>query len=218
MLSRKVFGKPTSGPTNKRLKSTSETLDSSSKINENIYPKAHSKYFPKNDNSNKPEVISEKFIELQRELIQNLKSLNLISGKVKYMYNPLEYASEPNENFIKKYCTTTKQVLFVGMNPGPNGMCQTGVPFGDPKWVRDWLEITGKVSKPVIECPERNINGLLSKKTEPSGDRLWSFFSKECVSPETFFKHCFICNFCPVAFMEASGRNVTPEDIKDLKV
>lgn len=216
MLRRKIFGNPSPATSNKRLRSN--TSNSSSEISvENGQSNGISKYF-QNEYDGESVKVSERLIVLQKELRDNLKALNLISEQIKYMYNPLEYASEPNENFIRKYCNTTKKILFVGMNPGPNGMCQTGVPFGDPKWVRDWLKIEGHVFKPEIECPERKINGLSSQKSEPSGDRLWTFFSKICITPDTFFKHSFVFNFCPVAFMEGGGRNVTPDEFKDVKV
>lgn len=215
MSRRKVFGNPIPSTSNKRLR-TSTLLEVTS---ENSHSGEVSKYFS-NDSKNptEPLKIPEKIIDLQNELVKNLKVLNLICGQVKYLYNPLEYASEPNHNFIKKYCNSTKKILFVGLNPGPNGMCQTGIPFGDPKWVRDWLKIDGHVFKPEIECPDRKIYGIASPKSEPSGDRLWTYFSKLSITPETFFKHSFVFNFCPVAFMETNGRNVTPEDFTDSKV
>lgn len=69
-------------------------------------------------------------------------------GKVSFIYNPLEYAWEPHAAYIKKYCTGPRKVLFIGMNPGPWGMAQTGVPFGEIAAVRDWLGISGRVGKP----------------------------------------------------------------------
>lgn len=215
MSRRRVFGNPNLGASNKRPRSNS-SLEGSS---ENGQTGETSKYFSNESNNTvEPVKIAEQIIHLQKELTKNLKALNLISEQVRYMYNPLEYASEPNENFIKKYCNSFKKILFVGLNPGPNGMCQTGIPFGDPKWVRDWLKIEGHVFKPEVECPERKINGLSSPRTEPSGDRLWTFFSKISITPETFFKHSFVFNFCPVAFMEDNGKNVTPDEFKDSKV
>jgi len=47
--------------------------------------------------------------------------------KVAYVYNPLEYATEPHEAFVRKFLNSTKSVLFLGMNPGPFGMAQNGV-------------------------------------------------------------------------------------------
>lgn len=209
MLRRKVFGNPKPDNSNKRPRMSSE--------NENL--EESSKYFSTtSSDATQPINIAEKIIELQKKLTENLKTLNLLSDQIHYIYNPLEYASEPNENFTRKYCTTLKKILFLGINPGPNGMCQTGVPFGDSKWVTDWLKVEGYVFKPSIECPERQIYGLSCPKGEPSGDRLWNFFSRICISPENFFKHSFVFNFCPVAFMDAKGRNVTPDEFIDTKV
>jgi single-strand selective monofunctional uracil DNA glycosylase len=65
---------------------------------------------------------------LSIELLQCAK-LNdmLFSGPVEYIYNPLEYAFHMHSNFVNKFCTSTKKILFLGMNPGPWGMSQTGV-------------------------------------------------------------------------------------------
>lgn len=215
MSRRRVFGFPTPSTSNKRSR-TSTLLEAYS---ENSNRGEVSKYFTNDsENPTEPVKIPEKIIELQNELVKNLKVLNFISRQVKYLYNPLEYASEPNHNFIKKYCNSTKKILFVGLNPSPNGMCQTGIPFGDPKWVRDWLKIDGQVYKPEIQCPYRKIYGISSVKSEPSEDRLWTFFSKLSITPEKFFKHSFVLNFCPVAFLEPSGRNITPIEFTDSKV
>lgn len=104
------------------------------------------------------------------------------------------------------------------MNPGPFGMCQTGVPFGDPKCVKEFLQIEGVVNKPEIECPFREILGFNSSRREQSGERLWRFFQSICHTPEFFFKNAFLFNFCPIALMKGNGCNVTPGEIKDIKV
>ena len=48
---------------------------------------------------------------------------------VSHIYNPLAYAWNAFEEYVTRYGGTTKRVLFLGMNPGPWGMAQTGVPF-----------------------------------------------------------------------------------------
>lgn len=213
MLRRKVFDNSSPANINKKLRTNDySTLPTDGSFENNSGES--SKYFVSDNNKS----ISKRIIDLQKLLSQNINSLNFISEQVKYVYNPLEYASEPNENFINKYCTTTKKILFVGLNPGPNGMCQTGIPFGDPKWVREWFGIMGQVNQPSNECPDRKIEGIFTKKSEPSGNRLWTFFSKVSEIPENFFRQSFLFNFCPVAFMQANGCNVTPAEFKDLKV
>ena len=53
------------------------------------------------------------------------------SEPIHYVYNPLVYAREPHEAYLEKWGAKPKEIVLVGMNPGPFGMAQTGVPFGD---------------------------------------------------------------------------------------
>lgn len=156
----------------------------------------------------------DQILKIQLNLNQLLAKLNFIEGKIHYVYNPLEYAFDTNEMYIRKYCTSRKQVVFVGMNPGPYGMCQTGVPFGDVSMVRDWLQLSGDVNKPLTECPNRPIQGFQCTRKEQSGHKFWTLLKEICGTPETFFKKCFVYNYCPLAFMKADGGNVTPSEIK----
>ncbi|KAG5899848.1 hypothetical protein JTB14_012319 [Gonioctena quinquepunctata] len=220
MLRGKLFGNPSfnnEGNNNNRW-NENNTSDGLLDLSlGNCCPSDVSKYFPnlpKEPNISIPEYL----LKLQLELNRILRTLNLMTPPVEYIYNPLEYAFGPNEIYISKYCTSTKKILFVGMNPGPFGMCQTGVPFGDPRWVRDWLQIEGVVSKPERECPDRKILGFSSMRREQSGERFWSFFASLCRVPENFFKYSFVCNYCPLALMKANGCNVTPAEIKDIQV
>ncbi len=69
---------------------------------------------------------SEEFLDVEVRLSQMLSQLRF-GGQVTYIYNPVQYAYEPHSQYVKRYCTTRKRILFVGMNPGPYGMAQTGV-------------------------------------------------------------------------------------------
>jgi single-strand selective monofunctional uracil DNA glycosylase len=99
------------------------------------------------------------------------------------------------------------------MNPGPFGMAQTGVPFGEVGIVRDWLKIEAKVSRPKHEHEKRPVEGFACARSEVSGKRLWGFFAERFGKPEKFFRDFFVWNYCPLAFMEASGRNFTPDKL-----
>jgi single-strand selective monofunctional uracil DNA glycosylase len=132
---------------------------------------------------------------------------------VAYVYHPLQYAWEPHEAYLRRYGRGRKRVIFVGMNPGPFGMAQTGVPFGEIAIVRDWLKIDGKVGHPPREHPKRPIQGFDCHRSEVSGRRLWGFFRAQYGTPEAFFKHHFVVNYCPLVFMEESGRNRTPDQL-----
>ena len=135
------------------------------------------------------------------------------SAPVTHIYNPLEYARHAHDQFIKKFGTGTKEAIFLGMNPGPYGMAQTGVPFGEITHVRDWLEIECPIDRPLIEHPKRPIQGFDCPRSEVSGQRLWGFFKKTCGEPDVLFKRFFIVNYCPLVFMEESGKNRTPDKL-----
>ncbi|XP_051819137.1 single-strand selective monofunctional uracil DNA glycosylase isoform X1 [Antechinus flavipes] len=156
--------------------------------------------------------IAQDFLEEELRLNAELDKLQF-SEPVGFIYNPLKYALELHQNYVTKYCQGPKEVLFLGMNPGPFGMAQTGVPFGEVSVVRDWLGIVGTVLTPPQEHPKRRILGLQCPQSEVSGARFWGFFRALCGQPETFFKHCFVHNLCPLLFLAPSGRNLTPADL-----
>lgn len=151
-------------------------------------------------------------IAISRRLSKAVNALEF-GGVVTHVYNPLEYAREPHEQYLARYGCGKKRLLFVGMNPGPFGMAQTGVPFGDVKMVRDFLGIAGKVKKPPIEHDKRPVDGFASKRSEVSGTRLWGFVQATSGTPDAFFKQAFVANYCPLCFMEATGKNRTPDQL-----
>ena len=151
-------------------------------------------------------------IRISRELSQDVSGLEF-GPPVTHVYNPLEYARRTHEEYLMRYGTGPKQVLLVGMNPGPFGMAQTGVPFGDVEMVRGWLRIEGEVSKPNPEHPKRPIEGFRTRRGEVSGARLWGWARARSGEPERFFRRFFVWNYCPLCFMEASGRNRTPDKL-----
>ncbi|XP_059185618.1 single-strand-selective monofunctional uracil-DNA glycosylase 1 [Centropristis striata] len=155
---------------------------------------------------------SSKFLQVELELNAHLRALTF-SEPVRYIYNPLEYAWDTHRCYVEKYCQGGQRILFLGMNPGPFGMAQTGVPFGEIKSVVDWLKITGEVGRPDDEHPKRRITGLACTQSEVSGKRFWGFFRKLCGEPALFFQHCFVHNLCPLIFIAASGKNLTPPEL-----
>ncbi len=147
-------------------------------------------------------------IEIARKMSTELNCLRF--GKpVTHVYNPLEYAWPCHEAYLR-LGTGTKEVMFLGMNPGPWGMAQTGVPFGEVSIVRDWLRIDEPVSKPDRENSAKPVTGLACKRSEVSGRRLWGLFRQQFGQPEYFFRRFFLVNYCPLLFLEESGRNRTP--------
>ncbi|KAG7477392.1 hypothetical protein MATL_G00069120 [Megalops atlanticus] len=155
---------------------------------------------------------AERFLQAELELNAHLRRLTF-GGAVRYIYNPLEYAWELHSLYVRTYCHEGQSVLFLGMNPGPFGMAQTGVPFGEVKAVRDWLQISGEVGRPSVEHPKRPVLGLACAQSEVSGARFWGLFRRLCSEPNAFFRHCFVHNLCPLVFMDAGGKNLTPPEL-----
>lgn len=132
---------------------------------------------------------------------------------VHHVYNPLDYAFEAHRQYLRRYCRREAEILLLGMNPGPFGMVQTGVPFGEVTAVRDWLGIADGVTPPGDQHPNRPIEGFACTRREVSGQRLWGWARDRFQTPDGFFSRFFIWNYCPLAFLEASGRNRTPDKL-----
>ncbi len=132
---------------------------------------------------------------------------------VAYVYNPLMYARKSYDAYCEAFGGAPKEVLLLGMNPGPWGMAQTGIPFGDPGMVKEWLGLNFPVAGPDHQHPKRPIQGLECSRGEVSGRRLWGWAKGRFGSPERFFSRFWVANYCPLVFMEASGRNRTPDKL-----
>ncbi len=131
---------------------------------------------------------------------------------IEHVYNPLDYAGALHEAYLDRYGQGRKRVVFLGMNPGPFGMVQTGVPFGEIGIVRNWLELSGPIRQPKSIHAARPIDGLACTRSEVSGLRLWSYLRDRFGSPEAFFRAHFVANYCPLAFF-TGARNVTPDKL-----
>ena len=131
---------------------------------------------------------------------------------VSHLYNPLEYAWAPHEIYLRRFGATPKKIIFIGMNPGPFGMVQCGIPFGEIVAARDWMGIEAPVDQPVIENPKRPIEGFACARSEVSGRRLWGLFQQRFGTAEAFFAEHFVANYCPLAFFD-HGRNLTPDKL-----
>jgi len=147
-----------------------------------------------------------------QELIEALKPLRF-GAPVTHVYNPLEYAWEPHSRYLREYGQGRPEAVFLGMNPGPWGMAQTGIPFGEVNLARDWLNVAAPVGKPANEHPKRQILGFDSPRSEVSGARIWGWAKETWQQPKDFFDRFFVVNYCPLSFMEESGRNRTPDKL-----
>jgi single-strand selective monofunctional uracil DNA glycosylase len=130
------------------------------------------------------------------------------------VYAPLDYARAPHRDYLRRYGRGRKKVLLLGMNPGPFGMAQTGVPFGEVAAVRDWLGVCGDVEPPASVHPSRPVLGFDCPRSEVSGRRLWGLLRRLFGTPERFFATWFVHNYCPLAFVDAGGRNLTPDRLR----
>ncbi|MDZ4286755.1 MAG: single-stranded DNA-binding protein [Prosthecobacter sp.] len=155
---------------------------------------------------------AERLVESAARLREALAPLTF-AAPVAYVYQPLEYAWETHSAYLRRFGKGPKKVVFFGMNPGPFGMTQTGVPFGEIAAVRDWMGIQGAVGHPQHEHPKRRVTGFACDKSEVSGRRLWGLFATRFGAPEHFFKDHFVANYCPLVFMSESGANVTPDKL-----
>ena len=146
------------------------------------------------------------------DLVQDLSRLRF-GPPVTHVYDPLVYARRAWDRYCTRYGRGRREVLLLGMNPGPFGMGQVGVPFGEVNLVRDWLGIEAPIGRPEPEHPKRPIQGFACTRSEVSGARLWGWARDTFGTAEAFFERFFVANYCPLVFMEDSGRNRTPDKL-----
>jgi single-strand selective monofunctional uracil DNA glycosylase len=155
-------------------------------------------------------------VSITRRLRQDVDALRF-RKPVTHVYDPLDYARRPHEAYLARWGGGRRAVVLVGMNPGPFGMAQTGVPFGEVSLVRDFVGIgagrDAKVERPAHEHPKRPIEGFACTRSEVSGARFWGWVKARFHTPEAFFARFFVINYCPLVFMEASGKNRTPDKL-----
>ena len=153
--------------------------------------------------------VARALLEAARELSDALAPLRF-APPVAHVYDPLRYAWAPYEAYVRRYGASSKRIVLLGMNPGPFGMMQTGVPFGEIAAVRGWMGIEAPVGQPADTHPKRPIEGFACTRSEVSGRRLWGWAAARWGSAESFFADAFVLNYCPQVWLEASGRNRTP--------
>ncbi|XP_014240783.1 single-strand selective monofunctional uracil DNA glycosylase-like isoform X1 [Cimex lectularius] len=158
--------------------------------------------------------LKELILQIELKLATDLVKLDF-GPKVEYVYNPLEYAVDVHSRYLDLACSGRKKALFLGMNPGPWGMMQNGVPFGESTSVKEFLKLTGVIHRPDNEHPQRPVLGLDCKRREVSGKRFWSLV--ELLgdgSPHDFFRNCTVHNYFPLCLLSGKGKNVTPPELK----
>ena len=153
--------------------------------------------------------VAQALLDAARDLSAELAPL-AFAPPVTHVYDPLQYAWAPYEGYVRRFGAARKRIVLLGMNPGPYGMMQTGVPFGEVAAVRDWMGIEAPVGPPTGMHPRRPIQGFACPRSEVSGRRLWGWAAARWGSADAFFAEAFVLNYCPLVWLEASGRNRTP--------
>lgn len=156
--------------------------------------------------------VTDALLSAARDLSDDVEQLRF-SHPVAYTYNPLVYAWAGHEAYIRRFGTGRRDILCLGMNPGPFGMAQTGVPFGEIAAVTLWMGITAPIGQPPATHPKRPVQGFSCPRSEVSGRRLWGLFEEMYGSAENFFAHAYVANYCPLIWMSESGANITPDKL-----
>ena len=147
-----------------------------------------------------------------RRLARECADLKLTTPS--HVYNPLVYAWAGHQEYLRRYGEKRGRVLLLGMNPGPWGMAQTGVPFGDVVMVREWFGIETRLGKVLpVQHPKYPILGMACHRNEGSGSRVWRWAESRLGTPDAFFERFFVWNYCPLLFIK-DGRNLIPEHLQ----
>ena len=136
-------------------------------------------------------------------------------GRIDVCYNPLNYAWNVHEEYLRRMGGLGAKTVVLGMNPGPHGMGQMGIPFAATSVVRDLLGISGiPVNQPNTPDERRPVIGLDYHKEEVSGTRLWGLLSEQYGDAESIASRVFLVNHCPLMlFSGPRATNITPDKI-----
>ncbi len=155
---------------------------------------------------------TDKILAAAQELSAEVGKLSF-STPVAYTYNPLDYAWAGHEAYVRRFGEGRKDMFFLGMNPGPFGMAQTGVPFGEIAAVTLWMGISAAIGQPAATHPKRPVQGFSCPRSEVSGRRLWGLFEEMFGTAENFFARAYVANYCPLIWMSETGANITPDKL-----
>lgn len=153
-------------------------------------------------------------LEKSKQLSYHLQSISL-PEQIGFAYHPLDYAWKVYEAYVKQFAQGKKKILYLGMNPGPFGMAQTGIPFGEVQAVKNFLGLNEQfpIHSPVQFHPKKPVLGWSCKRSEVSGKRLWGWLKDRYQTAERCFEENFVLNYCPVLFLKDTGCNLTPQDL-----
>jgi len=156
--------------------------------------------------------VSDALVLVLERLRKKVRPL-VFAPPVAFVYSPLEYAWPVARAYVERYGVGRKEVVLLGMNPGPYGMAQTGVPFGQVEAVRSYLALGGAIAAPARAHAKKPVLGFDCKRSEVSGQRLWGAIAKRHPDPASFFARAFVLNYCPLLFLDEGGANLTPDKL-----
>ncbi len=155
----------------------------------------------------------EPYLEWTKDLRERSDQITF-GEKVSWSYNPLRYAWPVHRAYLRSFGRGKKRSVFLGMNPGPWGMGQTGIPFGDPVIAGDWMGLRGlEIQRPANQREQRPVKGWDSEREEGSGQRLFGYLRSRFGSLEKFFRDHFVLNYFPLVLFGPEARNVTPSKL-----
>jgi len=136
-------------------------------------------------------------------------------GSVDVCYNPLKYAWDAHEAYLRRMGGSGARTVILGMNPGPHGMGQMGIPFATTSVVRDLLRITDiPVNQPQTVDPRRPVVGFEYPREEVSGTRLWGLLAEYYGDAGAIASRVFLVNHCPLMlFSGPRAANITPDKV-----
>mgnify|MGYP001169323137 FL=1 len=163
-------------------------------------------------------MVVERLIRAATSLRDDVRPLGmkLVSeGRIDVCYNPLDYAWDAHVAFLRRMGGSGARTVILGMNPGPHGMGQMGIPFAATSVVRDLLGITGiPVNQPETPDPRRPVVGLEYPREEVSGTRLWGLLAEHYGDAGAIASRVFLVNHCPLMlFSGPRAANITPDKV-----
>jgi single-strand selective monofunctional uracil DNA glycosylase len=136
------------------------------------------------------------------------------------IWNPGVYGEPWHDRFRRCYPPGRHPLVLFGLNPGPYGMAQSGIPFTDiarlrsglPRLARELMEAGEKVETPGLA--PGSLRPYLGRTFESSSVRLYRFLERGWGSAETGWRQVVVANPCTLLFIDpASGKNRTPADL-----
>ena len=132
------------------------------------------------------------------------------------VWNPGSYGAPWHRVFREIYPLRERPILMFGLNPGPYGMGQTGIPFTDVRRLRQCLPkmaltLRERGREPRVPgLAPRSLRRFFTREFESSAVRVYRFLELGWGSAEKGWRSVGVANSCPLLFLDPEGRNQTP--------